>query len=93
MNEGERVAKILRAVEGLEKEVPTYTHTHVNNITAVCFQGITQQQALQTAKAKILMENALDWKKFKVLTSLCCTYVVSTHLCIHGNDLCPSHGE
>ena len=32
---------------------------------------------LQEAKEEILLHNALDWKKFKILVAVCCSYVVS----------------
>ncbi len=79
MNEGDRVAKIMRAIEGLEKEVSNHLYMYSCYSNHVS-QGTAQRTQLQAAKTHILMDNALDWKKFKVLTSLCCTYVVSIDL-------------
>ena len=32
---------------------------------------------LNEAKEEILINNALDWKKYKILVAVCCSYVVS----------------
>ncbi len=34
-------------------------------------------EQLSNLKKDILMENALDWKRFKILVTVCCSYVVS----------------
>lgn len=31
---------------------------------------------LNEAKEEILLHNALDWKKFKILVAVCCSYAV-----------------
>ena len=31
---------------------------------------------LRETKEEILLHNALDWKKFKILVAVCCSYVV-----------------
>lgn len=35
-------------------------------------------EQLTDFKKDILMDNVLDWKKFKILVTVCCSYVVST---------------
>ena len=37
---------------------------------------------LNEAKEEILLHNALDWKKFKILVAVCCSYVVSWCVCV-----------
>ena len=35
-------------------------------------------------KKDILVDNALDWKKFKILVTVCCSYMASPALtCMH----------
>ena len=40
-------------------------------------------EQLTDLKKDILMDNALDWKKFKILVTVCCSYVVSYYLLQH----------
>lgn len=40
-------------------------------------QGVGMKKELTEAKEEILLHNALDWKKFKILVAVCCSYVVS----------------
>ena len=40
-------------------------------------------EQLTDLKKDILVDNALDWKKFKILITVCCSYVVgSTRLAV-----------
>ena len=40
-------------------------------------QGVGLMKELNEAKEEILINNALDWKKYKILVAVCCSYVVS----------------
>lgn len=38
-------------------------------------EGMNQMEQLSDLKKDILIDNALDWKKFKIMVAVCCSYV------------------
>ncbi len=50
-------------------------------------EGESQVENLEDIKREILMKNALEWKKFKMLVALSCSSMVGPDLCRIHIDL------
>ena len=78
--ESEKAEKIVRVMDGLEGEVCLYLTLLLCAIQLCRFhQGVNQIEQLTDLKNDILLDNALDWKKFKILVAVCCSYMVCTN--------------
>lgn len=84
--ESEKAEKIVRVMDGLEVEVSQCGRNSPcrGNCSSIIkywyllgLKGVNQMEQLTDLKKDILMDNVLDWKKFKMMVTVCCSYVVS----------------
>lgn len=48
-------------------------------------------EQLEETKKEILIDNVLEWKKFKFLVALACSYMVTIMMCFLSNSLFIPH--